>query len=129
MMSTRFSLDTLALVAGGFTAVISRSFDFGPLSWTAFGVSAAVAVAGILGLALNGLGRGSVASGALTVVGLWSLVAALVFSGSALTWLVFADALAVAAIALADLTVHEVTTERVVHTLDVRHEHDAPLAA
>ena len=128
-MSTRYSLDTFALVAGGFVAVISRTFGSGTLEWTAFGVSAAVALAGVLGLTLNGLGRGSAANGALTLVGLWSLVAALVFSGSTLTWLVFADALAVAAIALADLTVHEVTTERVVHTLDVRSEHSTPIAA
>lgn len=32
-----------------------------------------------------------------------------------LTWLVFADAIAVGVLALADLTVHEATTEKVVH--------------
>jgi hypothetical protein len=42
-----------------------------------------------------------------------------------LTWLVFADALAVAAIALADLTAHEATTEKVVHQLVV---HDGTTA-
>jgi hypothetical protein len=34
-----------------------------------------------------------------------------------LTWLVFADAIALGVIALADLTAHEVTTESVVHRL------------
>ncbi len=48
------------------------------------------------------------------------LIAALVFSGTALTWLVFADALGLVLAALADLTAHELTTERVVHQLDVR---------
>jgi hypothetical protein len=42
-----------------------------------------------------------------------------VFSGTALTWLVFADALLVASLALADLTAHEATTENVVHRLEV----------
>jgi hypothetical protein len=54
------------------------------------------------------------------LVGLWSLFAALVFSGSALTWLVFADAIAVGVLGLADLAMHEATTERIVHQLEVR---------
>jgi len=52
-------------------------------------------------------------------VGLWSLISALVYSGTALTWLVFANGIAIAVIALADLTAHEVTTENVVHRLVV----------
>src|SRR6266480_1925464 len=56
---------------------------------------------------------------------LWSLVAALAFSGTLLTWLIFADALAVGVLALADLTAHEATTEKVVHQLDV---HDGTTA-
>jgi hypothetical protein len=60
--------------------------------------------------------------GLVALVALWSLVAALAFSGTLLTWLVFGDALAVAAIALTDLTAHEATTEKVVHQ---RVVHDA----
>jgi hypothetical protein len=59
------------------------------------------------------------------LVALWSLVAALAFSGTLLTWLVFADALAVGVLALADLTAHEATTEKVVHQLVV---HDGTAA-
>ena len=61
-----------------------------------------------------------VGHGLLGLVALWSLVAALAFSGTALTWLVFADAIAVGVLALADLAVHEATTERIVHSLEVR---------
>ena len=50
---------------------------------------------------------------------------ALAFSGTLLTWLVFADALAVGVLALADLTAHEATTEKVVHQLVV---HDGTTA-
>ena len=57
---------------------------------------------------------------ALALVAMWSLVAARTFSGGALTWLLFADAVALAAVALADLTAHEVGTEHVVHSLEVR---------
>jgi hypothetical protein len=54
------------------------------------------------------------------VGGLWSLIAALTFTGSALTWLVFADAIGLGVLALADLVAHESTEERVVHQLEVR---------
>lgn len=48
----------------------------------------------------------------------------------ALTWLVFADALAVGVLALADLTAHEATTERIVHALEVLDPaHDGRIAA
>ena len=57
--------------------------------------------------------------GIVGLVALWSLVAALAFSGTLLTWLVFADAIAVGVLALADLTAHEATTEKVVHQLVV----------
>jgi hypothetical protein len=43
-----------------------------------------------------------------------------------LTWLVFADAIALGVIALADLTAHEVTTESVVHRLVIT---EAPTAS
>jgi hypothetical protein len=43
-----------------------------------------------------------------------------------LTWLVFADAIALSVIALADLTAHEVTTESVVHRLVIT---EAPAAS
>lgn len=61
-----------------------------------------------------------VGHGLLGLVAVWSLVAALAFSGTALTWLVFADAIAIGVIALADLAVHESSTERIVHSLEVR---------
>jgi hypothetical protein len=52
------------------------------------------------------------------------------FSGTALTWLVFADAIAVGVLALADLVAHEATTERIVHSLEVRDPaHDGRIAA
>jgi len=44
---------------------------------------------------------------------------ALVFAGPPQTWLVFADALAVLGIALTNLGIHEFSTERVVHEMQV----------
>ena len=37
-------------------------------------------------------------------------------------WLGFASAVALVALAIVGLTIHEVTTERVVHSIQVEHE-------
>jgi hypothetical protein len=119
-LSPRFALDNAAVLAGGFLAVSAMAFSADVAGWLGFGVSTAVTVLAGLGATLAHRTGPKVGHGLLALVGLWSLVAALVFSGTLLTWLVFADALAVVGLALADLTAHELTTERVVHQLDVR---------
>ena len=119
-LSPRFSLDTLAVIGGGFLAVSAMSFSAATAGWIGFGVSALFTVAAATGATLARRASARAGHSALAVVALWSLIAALSFSGSALTWLVFADALALATAALADLTAHEVGTEHVVHSLDVR---------
>ena len=119
-LSSRFLLDSLFVVAGAFLTVASLAWSSGTAGWTAFGVSAGVTV---LAAASAGFARKTslrVGHGALAVVALWSLIAALAFSGTALTWLVFADAIALGVLALVDLAVHEATTERIVHSLEVR---------
>lgn len=126
-LSPRFALDTAALLAGGFLAVSAMAFSAPVAGWIGFGVSTGAAVVGAAGAILARRTGQKAGHGTLALVGLWSLVAALVFSGTALTWLVFADALGLALAALADLTAHELTTERVVHQLDVRG--DATAAA
>jgi hypothetical protein len=119
-LSSRFLLDSLFVVAGAFLAVASMAWASGTAGWTAFGVSAGVTVLAAASAAMAKKTSQRVGHGALGVVALWSLIAALAFSGTALTWLVFADAIAVGVLALADLAVHEATTERIVHSLEVR---------
>ena len=121
-MRNRYILNTVSLVAGAFLVVASRVFTGNPLEWIAFGVSAAVVVGAAAGLTIATFGRHVVGFGALAAAAAWSAVAALVFSGTTLAWLVLADALVITAIALASLVVHEFTTERVVHTLEVREQ-------
>lgn len=118
-MSLRFGLGTLFAVAGGFLVAVSLAFSAHTAGWVAFGVSTGVAVLAAAALARRGMSRGSYGYAGAFAVGLWSLIAALIFTGNTLTWLVFADALGLAAIALADLALHEIRTERVVHTLEV----------
>jgi len=118
-LSSRFAVDILFVIGGAFLAVSAMTFSASVAGWLAFGVSAGLTViAAASAVATRKTGQ-RIGHGLLAVVGLWSLIAALTFSGAALTWLVFADAIALGALALADLTAHEVTTESVVHRLEV----------
>src|ERR1700760_2555117 len=125
-LSSRFILDPSFFIAAAFLVVASMTWSAPVAGWTAFGVSAGITViAGASAVATQRIPR-QLGHGLIALAGLWSLVAALAFSGTLLTWLVFADAVAVGLIALADLTAHEATTEKVVHQLGV---HDGPAAA
>ena len=129
-LSSRFLVDGLFVVAGAFLTVASLTWASNTASWTAFGVSVGVTVIAAASAVRAKTGSRQLGHSLLGLVALWSLIAALAFSGSALTWLVFADAIAVGVLALADLAVHEATTERIVHSLEVREPvRDAHLAA
>jgi hypothetical protein len=119
-MSLRFGLGTAFALAGGFLVAASLAFSVNTVGWLAFGVSTGVAVLAAAALAKHGISRGSYGYAGAFAVGLWSLIAALIFTGNTLTWLVFADAAALVAVALTDLALHEISTERVVHTIEVR---------
>ena len=119
-ISSRFLLDGLFVVAAAFLTVASMAWSAGPAGWTAFGVSTGIALLAAASAATSKKTSQRVGHGLLGLVALWSLVAALAFSGTALTWLVFADAIAIGVLALADLAVHESTTERIVPSLEVR---------
>jgi hypothetical protein len=119
-LSSRFLLDSLFVVAGAFLTVASMAWAASTAGWTAFGVSTGVTVLAAASAALAPKNSRKLGHGLLGLVALWSLVAALAFSGTVLTWLVFADAIAVGVVALADLAAHESTTERIVHQLEVR---------
>jgi hypothetical protein len=118
-LSTRFAVDNLFVVGGAFLAVSAMAFSAPVVGWLGFGVFTGLTVLALASAVIGKPAGRKVSHGLLGLVGLWSLIAALLFAGPALTWLVFADAIALAVIALADLTVHEVTTENVVHSLVV----------
>ncbi|MBE7186728.1 hypothetical protein [Jatrophihabitans endophyticus] len=121
-MSTRYALSTASLLAGIVLLVTSRVFTGGTLEWTAFGLGTGVLVLAVAGLVLGTERRHLAGFGVLAAVSVWTLVSALVFTGGTLGWIAFADAVAIATIALGALTIHEVSTERVVHTLEVRDD-------
>jgi hypothetical protein len=127
-LSSRFILDNLFLLAAAFLVVAAMTWSAGIAGWVAFGVSAGVTVIAATSAVLTPKNARKLGHGVIALAGLWSLVAALAFSGTLLTWLVFADAIAVGVLALADLTAHEATTEKVVHQLVV-HDGAAVSAA
>lgn len=119
-LSSRFLVDGLYVIAGAFLTVAAMAWSAGTAGWTAFGVSVGVAVIAAASAALATKTAHRYGHGLIALVATWSLIAALIFSGSLLTWFVFADAIALGVLALADLASHEASTERVVHSLEVR---------
>jgi hypothetical protein len=118
-LSTRYAFDILFLLGGAFLAVAAMAFTAPVTGWVGFGVAAGLTmIAGVSAILTRNYGR-KFGHGLIGVIGLWSLSAALIFSGTALTWLVFADALLLGAAAIGDLTANEVSTEHVVHRLEV----------
>ena len=106
------------LLLAGFLIIATQVWAMGTVEWLFI-------VGGILMIALS---AGSLAQPAgpqraldaiVAVLGVWSIVQAIVFDGSTLKWVSFATALAGAAVATLGLVIHEATTERVVHELSV----------
>ncbi len=125
-LSTRFGVDVLGVIAGGFLAVAAVAFAAPTAGWVGFGVFTALTVVAAVAAVLTHRRGARIGHGILGLVSLWALFAALFFTGPALTALVFADALAVALVGLVDLTAHELSTERVVHELEV---HSTPVVS
>ena len=79
-----------------------------------------VSVAASGGIAIANRGRAQRAlDGTIGILGAWTIVASLVFSGGVVTWLGFASGAAIVGLALIGLTLHELYTERVVHSFEV----------
>ena len=120
-LSSRFALDILFVIGGAFLAVAAMSFSAPVAGWIAFGVSTGFAVLAAGSLAAARKIGHRLSHATIGLVALWSLIAALVFSGTVLTWLVFADAIALGVIAIGDLTANEIHEESIVHRLEVTH--------
>src|SRR5579875_1776290 len=108
-LSARFAIGNVIVIVGAFLAVVAMAFSAPVTGWIGFGVFTGLTLLAFAsGAAVSKIGRKGVYA-LLGLVGLWSLIAALVFAGG----------IAMAVIALGDLTAHEVTTENVVHRLEV----------
>lgn len=119
-MISRFLTNiTLSLLAA-FLVVVSLVWAPATSMWIMLGVGiAAVAFASAALLPGRGLSQ-RVLDGAIGILGAWTIVASLVFAGSTVTWLAFASGVAFVGLATIGLVLHELSTERVVHSLEVR---------
>ncbi|MDA8324542.1 MAG: hypothetical protein M0030_32670 [Actinomycetota bacterium] len=118
-LSKRFGLDILFVVGAAFLVAAAMAFSTPVLGWVGFGVFTGLTVIAAASAVMTRRRGQKIGHGIIGAVGLWALIAALVFSGPVMMWLVFADAIGIGVLALADLTVHESMTENVVHRLEV----------
>lgn len=120
-MRTRYPTNITLALAGGFLVVASQAFGASTLTWLMLGVGAlamAISLPALLAIKARGLPQRGMDL-FMAVLGAWTIVAGLVFAGAAVTWLGFASGIAIVAMAVIGLTAHELSTERVVHSLEV----------
>jgi hypothetical protein len=128
-MRTRFFYNSLLALTAGFLVVATQVFAPVTVAWITFGIAAGIAAAALAMLPLRTglIQRGLSALG--VGLGAWTIVASLVFAPTTVVWLGFASAIAFVALAFAGLTAHELTTERIVHSLDIPAHDREPVAA
>lgn len=118
-MNSRYLTNIGLAILGGFLVVASQVWSPSVFMWLMLGVgAAAVALAGSIAISGRGLSQRTL-DGIIGVLGAWTIVASLVFSGTVVTWLGFASGAAFVALAVIGLTLHELYTERVVHSFEV----------
>jgi hypothetical protein len=121
-------LAMMSLLAGGFLAVAVYAFAPTTAIWLGFAVSVGLVVVGLATAATVRARRISIgeriaaatSGGAVALIAGWTIVAPLVFAPATALWLVFASACGYVGLSISALAVREITTERVVHHLDVR---------
>ena len=119
-MNSRYLTNALLAIVGGFTVVASQVWVPATFEWLMFSAGA-LAIVFSSAVALKGRGlvqRGL--DGVAAILGAWTVVASLVFTGSVVTWLGFGSSAAFVALGFIGLTLHELYTERVVHSIEVR---------
>lgn len=103
----------VGLGIGVFSIVVSLWFVGWLAHWRRFGTGRELRIFG------RRLSLGSLLAGAITSVAIWETVSAAVFQPDVSRWLTLANGLLIAVLGCAGLVMHEVTTERVVHVLEV----------
>lgn len=118
-MISRFLTNITLTLLAAFLVVVSLSLPLSAAMWIMFGV-------GVVGVVFAGAallpGRGiaqRLLDGSIGILGAWTIVASLVFAGSTVMWLAFASGIGFVALATIGLILHELSTERVVHSLEV----------
>jgi hypothetical protein len=129
-MRTHFISRLGLLLVGGFLTVASQVWTGDTLQWL-FAAGGVVMILGALADAIRPTAAQRMLDGAIAILGAWTVFAAFAFENTNLTWWSFGSAVALAALSAIGLTIHEMSTERVVHELSVTHrvEADEPARA
>ncbi len=119
-MNSRYLTNIGLALMGGLLIVGSQVWSVPAFMWIMFGIgTGAIALTAAAMLPRRGSAQRAL-DGVIGVLGIWTVVASLVFAGATVTWLGFASGAALLVLAIAGLTLHELSTERVVHSLEVR---------
>ena len=119
---TRYLSNLALTAAAGFLVVAEFAFTLTTAAWLTFALAIGfVAISGFMLIAGRHIVQRAI-GGLGLVIGAWTIVASLVFAPATVMWLGFASAVALVALGIAGLTSHELTTERVVHSLQVQRE-------
>jgi len=130
-MLTRY-ISWLAIgLAAAFLVVASASFtSLGAIAWLAFGISVGtLAVSAAVAYRYRNHLPTLVTAIVIAVVSAWTIVASLVFSQATVQNLALAGSLAIVGLAVVGLTTHELSSERVTHSLEVSDSRETNLAA
>ena len=119
-MRTRYFSYLALVVAAAFLVVATLAFSTPTVVTLALGMGVAMLAVSLEVIARYRNDTPSIAIGALTAAAsAWLVVSSQVFSAAVAVDLTRALALAVGALAIVGLTIHELATERVVHRLEV----------
>lgn len=117
-MSIRYLSNLALTLIAGFLIIATQAFLLPVVAWIGFGLSIALLALGAATMLIPPLAQ-RVMGGTVAVIATWTIVASLVFAPATAMWLIFASAIAMTALGVAGLSLHELRTERVVHSLEV----------
>lgn len=118
-MSQRFITNVALAIAGAVVVAASQAFTSSVTGWLTFGVSlGALALLAVVRREPMGEPASRLLDAGIGLLAIWSAIASVVYSGRLLTWLSFGEGVALVALAVAGLVVHEVRVERAVHSLE-----------
>lgn len=118
-MRSRFVSNLCVLVLAAVLVTLSLTFRPAVVGWLALGLGCAMTVVTLIGFAFGGRGMVQrVLDVLILAIGVWTIVSARAFFGDAVRWLSFSNAVALWALAVLGLIVHEVSVERDVAVLE-----------
>ena len=114
-MTSRFASNVAVLLAGAALVALDFALPLESAGWVGLGIGCFAAMVTLAAFPVRGRGGAQRGIDACVVLlAAWTIVAARVFGGSALEWIVFGSGCGFAALAFGGLVAHEVRMERYV---------------